>query len=134
MSKVPDEFASLAEAGAFWDTHDSGDYKAHIPREKLINYLLSETHAVGKSKTKFFRKFGFDETNVSQLERALLTIAQQEQVVEINASVHGAKYVIDGLIRTPEGAVVRVRTVWIVETGQDASRFVTAHPLEKSQE
>lgn len=27
MSKVPDEFASLAEAGAFWDTHDSGDYE-----------------------------------------------------------------------------------------------------------
>lgn len=108
--------------------------KAHIPREKLINYLLSETHAVGKSKAKFFRKFGFDETNVSQLERALLTIAQQEQVVDLNASVHGAKYVIDGLIRTPEGAAVRVRTVWIVETGQDAPRFVTAHPLEKSQE
>lgn len=25
--EVPDEFASLAEAGAFWDTHDSGDYE-----------------------------------------------------------------------------------------------------------
>lgn len=108
--------------------------KAHIPREKLINYLLSETHAVGRSKAKFFRGFGFDETNVRQLERALLAIAQQERVIEINASVHGAKYVIDGLIRTPEGAAVRVRTVWIVETGQDAPRFVTAHPLDRSQE
>jgi hypothetical protein len=25
--EVPDEFASPAEAGAFWDTHDSGDYE-----------------------------------------------------------------------------------------------------------
>jgi hypothetical protein len=108
--------------------------KAHISREKLVDYLLSEKHAVGKSKAKFFRRFGFDETNVGQLERALLTIARQERVIEINASVHGAKYVIDGVIRTPEGAVVRVRTVWIVETGQDAPRFVTAHPLERSQE
>ncbi|MFO7631154.1 MAG: CopG family antitoxin [Caldilinea sp.] len=25
--EIPEEFASLAEAGAFWDTHDSGDYE-----------------------------------------------------------------------------------------------------------
>ena len=25
--EVPEQFASLAEAGAFWDTHDSGDYE-----------------------------------------------------------------------------------------------------------
>ena len=25
--EVPEEFASLTEAGAFWDTHDSGDYE-----------------------------------------------------------------------------------------------------------
>lgn len=25
--EIPDEFASLAEAGAFWDAHDSGDYE-----------------------------------------------------------------------------------------------------------
>jgi len=38
---------------------------AYVPREKLVEYLLSETHAVGKSKARFFRGFGFDETNVT---------------------------------------------------------------------
>ena len=25
--EIPEEFASLAEAGEFWDTHDSGEYE-----------------------------------------------------------------------------------------------------------
>lgn len=25
--EIPEKFASLAEAGAFWDAHDSGDYE-----------------------------------------------------------------------------------------------------------
>lgn len=48
--------------------------KAYIPPGKLMGYLLSETHAVGKSKAKFFRALGFDETNVTQLEEGLLAI------------------------------------------------------------
>lgn len=26
--EIPEEFASLVEAGEFWDTHDSGEYEA----------------------------------------------------------------------------------------------------------
>jgi hypothetical protein len=107
---------------------------AYVPREKLVDYLLSETHAVGKSKARFFRGFGFDETNVTQLEQALLTIARRENVRDVNTSSHGVKYVIDGSIQTPNGAIVRIRTVWIIETEQDKPRFVTAHPLERNQE
>lgn len=59
---------------------------AYIPPDKLMGYLLSETHAVGKSKAKFFRALGFDETNVRQLEQGLLAIARTEQVEEFIAS------------------------------------------------
>ena len=37
---------------------------AYIPPRKLTEYLLSETHSIGKSKAKFFRAIGFDEENV----------------------------------------------------------------------
>lgn len=43
-------------------------FKAYIPISKMTGYLLSETHAVGKSKARFFRSLGFDETNVSELQ------------------------------------------------------------------
>lgn len=32
--------------------------KAQIPLEKIKDYLLSEAHAVGKSKAKYFRSCG----------------------------------------------------------------------------
>ncbi|MEW6718525.1 MAG: DUF6883 domain-containing protein [Chloroflexota bacterium] len=102
---------------------------AYVPPRKPVDYLLSETHAVGKSKAKFFRSLGFNKTTVSELEQGLLEIAQTGQVKERLDSPHGAKYVIDGPLRTPRGTFVQVRTIWIVEE-QQAPRFVTAYPIE----
>jgi hypothetical protein len=54
--------------------------QAYILPEKLTDYLLSETHVVGKAKATFFRKLGFNETNVHLLERELLTLAHSTPV------------------------------------------------------
>ena len=102
--------------------------EAYVPISKLIDYLLSETHISGKSKSKFFRMFGFNETNLEMLEQGLLAIAKTQDVVEITTSPHGTKYKIDGSLFTPINRFVRVKTVWIVEKDQDIPRFVTAHP------
>ena len=104
--------------------------KAYIPPNKLTGYLLSETHAVGKSKAKFFRPLGFDETTVEQLEQGLLAIAQTNEVRESIALPHGTKYVIDGLLKTPKGTVVRIRTIWILEAEDENPRFITAYPIK----
>jgi hypothetical protein len=104
--------------------------KAYIPPNKLTGYLLSETHAVGKAKAKFFRSLGFDESTVGRLEQELLAVAHTEQVENVIASSHGTKYIIDGSLKTPQGVVVRVRTVWISEAEQESPRFVTAYPIE----
>jgi len=101
---------------------------AYIPPPKLISYLLSETHPVGRSKAKFWRAVGFDETNVAMLERGLIAIAHSEEVKEIVSSPYGVKYVIEGTLQTPAGNLIQVRTVWIIDTGQDHPRFVTAYP------
>ncbi|MDZ7369526.1 MAG: hypothetical protein ONB43_27270 [candidate division KSB1 bacterium] len=102
--------------------------KAYIPPSKLKDYLLSETHIVGKSKARFLRAFGFDETNVDLLEQGLLTIAQTQEVNEVVSSPHGKKYVIDGSLETPIGNFINMRTVWIMDKGQNRPRFVTAIP------
>lgn len=101
---------------------------AYIPPAKLTDYLLSDAHPVGWAKAKFFRAVGFDGTSVAVLEQSLITLAQTEKVKEVISSPHGTKYIIEGPLPTPAGGVVQVRTVWIIEPGQDRPRFVTAYP------
>jgi len=102
--------------------------QAYIPSEKLHAYLLSETHAVGKAKATFSRALGFNETNAHLLEHGLLTLAHSAPVQEIVPSPHGVKYIIEGVIATPSGTAPRIRTVWILETGEENPRLVTAYP------
>ncbi len=102
--------------------------KAYIPLAKLLDYLLSETHVAGRGKAKFFRLFGFDESNTALLEQGLLAIAQNDDVKTETISPHGTKYVIRGSLQTPHGRVVSLTTVWIVDKGQERPRFVTAIP------
>ncbi len=103
--------------------------RAIVPVEKLTDYLLSLTHAVGGSKARYFRAIGFDEENVGTFERNLLEIAQSNEIVDEKTSAYGVKYVIDGILETPGGEEIYLRTVWIIETGQAAPRFVTAYPV-----
>jgi len=103
-------------------------HEAYIPYPKLVDYLLSEVHSVGRIKARFFRSVGFDETNVQVLEQNLLAICRSEPVVKLVKSQHGAKYIIDGTLETPSGVGVRVTTVWIIEQNESVPRFVTAYP------
>jgi hypothetical protein len=82
---------------------------AYIPLSKLKNYLLSETHSVGKSKAKLLRSFGFNETNIDMLIQGLISIAHSGEVKEVISSPHGVKYVVDGLLRTPDGGSIKMR-------------------------
>lgn len=88
---------------------------AQVDAEKLKGYLLSQTHPIGRSKARFFRGIGFDESNVTVLEQGLIKIAKTEEVAGTAPSVHGVKYIVDGLITTPSGSRVRLRTVWILD-------------------
>ena len=90
--------------------------------------MLSETHPVGQSKAKFFRAAGFDQTTLPVLHDGLLIIAKEGEITQVRSSPHGMKYIIDGSLSTPAGHVVPIRTIWIIDTGQDIPRFVTAYP------
>ncbi len=103
-------------------------YEAYIPPPKLTDYLLSTIHTIGKSKAKFFITVGFNIAEAAVLEKSLLEIAHSERVIQIENTLYGTKYVIDGSLETPLGESISVRTVWIIETGKDRPRFVTAYP------
>lgn len=103
--------------------------KAFIPKNKLVKYLLSETHPIGNTKARFFRKFGFNETNVGKLEDKLLTIARDNEVKEERKFEYGINYAIDGIIETPNGKIMSITSVWFVKTVRSRPRFVTAYPV-----
>lgn len=100
-----------------------------ISREKLVQYILSETHALGRFKAKFFLDHGFNKTNVQLFENCLRNIAKSEDVGDASHSPYGIKYVIDGEVKTPNGKRVKLRTVWIIEKGEMRPRFVTIYPV-----
>jgi len=102
---------------------------ARVAPEKLREYLLSETHPVGKFKAQFFRALGFDSSDVGALAQLLLAIARNEEVQATALSAHGMKFIIDGMLPARSGTIVKVRTVWILETGQQEPHFVTAYPV-----
>ena len=102
--------------------------QAYIPEPKLTKYLLSETHAVGRAKAKYFRSLGYTEANADQLADALLMIAKSKGVSQEVTTPYGTKYVVEGDLFTPIGTTVRIRTVWVVESHDERPRFVTAYP------
>ena len=102
--------------------------KAYVPRAKLSDYLLSETHPVGRLKSRFFRSVGFNEANMDFLEQQLLSLAHSQEVKGISESPYGRKFIIEGNLQNPVGLQVPVCTVWVLETEDTRPRLVTAYP------
>ena len=102
---------------------------AYVPAEKLTGYLLSDTHATGRAKARFFLAHGYHGTAPEELEQALLEIGRFRPVEKEIASPHGTKYIVEGTLKTPKGTTITLRTVWIVEPGDTRPRFVTAYPV-----
>lgn len=100
---------------------------AIIRREKLIGYLLSLTDKDGRPKAEYFRKIGFNEANLKEFERALLTVVENNEVKTIEKYDFGVKYAVEGLMDSPSGKRVMVRTVWSIDRGEKAPRLVTAY-------
>ena len=107
-----------------------GSEKAFIDRLKMRGYLLSETHRRGRHKANLFRSIGFEAPMFQELERELLRVAREDDVVEIEESPWGPMYVVHGMVTAPDGRRSLVKTVWIIDNDDGAPRLVSAMPLE----
>lgn len=103
---------------------------AIVLRTKLEDYLLNLEHPIGGGKAKFFILFGFRRERWQELDTALRQHAQENEVTQILADADDRTYIIEGGMVTPSGRRPRVRTIWLLETGELAPRFITAYPLE----
>ena len=102
--------------------------KAVVPQKKITEYLLSLTHRDGKSKAKFFFRFGFCVDAWEIMATALLRHATDHELVKIEESPFGTRYVVEGELLAADGRKPFVRSVWFIETGDDTPRLVSAYP------
>ncbi|MFA5822749.1 MAG: DUF6883 domain-containing protein [Thermodesulfovibrionales bacterium] len=79
-------------------------------------------------KDPFFNNEMLQDAVVRNIEVIGEAASPVGDVIEAISSLHGVKYIIDGLLTTPIGGSVKMRTVWIIDKGQERPRFVTAYP------
>ena len=105
---------------------------ATVAREKLTEYLLSTSHRRGRRKAAFFVRFGFSSDAWEVLADALRVHGCAHEVVEVTPTEFGTMYRVEGEIASPDGRQPRVRTIWMIDTGSDRPRFITAYPLGRA--
>lgn len=103
--------------------------EAVVPRNQVENYLLHRGHPEGGGKAKFFLRFGFRREEWSVLADALLRHARENGVTESISDLDGVTHIVEGPLETPSGRKPRLRSGWLIETGELAPRFITAYPV-----
>ncbi|MBM4122752.1 MAG: hypothetical protein FJ249_09200 [Nitrospira sp.] len=105
--------------------------RLEISQTKVVDYLLSATHRAGRGKAGFFSAVGFQSSLWEALADALRQHAKNNPVTLSEYSPFGTRYVIEGPLVAPNGRQLQVRTVWFIDEGGQAPRFVTAYPLKR---
>jgi len=105
--------------------------RAIVEREKIQDYLLAPAHPDNGGKAAFFMALGYTRKDWPSLAEALRRLAVEAEIEKSQETTHGVKYILDGRIETPGGSNPAVRTVWIIDSGLDRPRLVTAYPHEE---
>jgi hypothetical protein len=104
--------------------------KAEIDPAKIRDYLLSPTHPVGRFKAPVFAALGYTQDEWQVLQADLRQIIGQGQAVYGGRNDYGEKYTVLARLKTPGGVSRDIITVWIVLSGENVPRFITAYPRE----
>ena len=67
------------------------------------------------------------------LQSVLLGHARAHDVESVERSPFGVRYTILGALHAQGGRAAMVRTVWFIDEGGAAPRFVTAYPVERTR-
>jgi hypothetical protein len=102
--------------------------RAIIDPVKLHGYLLSRSHPVGRFKAAFFHALGYSSEEWRHLESDLRSQHLSRDATREDQTPYGRKYVIRDTLVGPSGSAADVVSVWVLRTGEEIPRFVTAYP------
>jgi hypothetical protein len=101
---------------------------AVVDIRKLQEYCLNRQHLRGRNKARVFESVGFLETDAGELRAALRAAARLTEARLGAANLYGQRYTVDfDLVR--RGRTVRIRSAWIVRTGEDLPRLTSCYVL-----
>lgn len=101
---------------------------ALIARDKVVNYLLKWRPENDKSQFLMLAGYTVAQPDllVNDIRNQLLPLdAQVEEMTE-----YGGKYRITGTLTGPNGRVLWVETVWMVESVSRVTKFITLYPTK----
>jgi hypothetical protein len=124
---------TMASSSSWFPVKLPSGHVAVVDVAKITGYLLNPSHPDNGGKARFFGDAGFSSAAPEALVEAIGQIAASADVVSRTESPHGVKFVVDGILRHPHGRFATVRTIWIIERGRDAPRFVTAYPVGRGR-
>ena len=101
-----------------------------VADNKIEHYLLSDIHEIGKHKADFFKRYGFDISNIDTFKSSLIQHSIDRDIEKTKDSAFGVKYELKCEIKTPDERNPCIVTVWIVENGQEEPKLITAYPAK----
>lgn len=106
---------------------------ATVAQEKITAYLLVPEHPQNGGEAAFFIRFGFRRDTWEEIAAAFHTHAMTHEVEEARAVPDGMRYTVVGAVPAPDGRAPLVRTVWHIDPGAAAARFITAVPYRRAR-
>lgn len=101
-----------------------------VADNKITDYLLSDIHEIGKHKADFFKRFGFDISDVDTFKGSLIQHSIDREIEKTKDSDFGVKYELKCEIKTPDERNPCIVIAWIVENEQEVPKLVTAYPAK----
>jgi len=98
---------------------------ALVDEAKICDYLLSDTHPVGRFKARVFRSLGYTAESWTRLRDDLLHHGQTGSVQRIEMGAYGMKVVISATLKGPNGASRPFRTVWVIPEHSSQAKLVS---------
>jgi hypothetical protein len=103
--------------------------KGVVEMVKLTDYCLNEFHPRGRHKARVFRSaLGLERSHAQTLYDAILLAARTQDATLGEVDQYGQRYVLDFEMTGPAGSA-RVRTTWMIRTGEDFPRMTSCYVL-----
>ncbi|MGA9381724.1 MAG: DUF6883 domain-containing protein [Phormidium sp.] len=99
---------------------------AIISSAKLTKYLL--VLLPKDDKSQFLAQAGYTIENWQQLEQDLREQILPLEAIQITETEFGVKYRIRGSLISPNGTTIQVITIWIIDSLDRQTKFVTLFP------
>jgi len=102
--------------------------RAIVDIRKLQEYCLNSQHTRGRHKSRVFASVGIREDDAEELKTALLAIASSAEARFGLANPYGQRYILDfDFVR--QDRTIRIRSTWIVRTGEQLPRLTSCYVL-----